>query len=141
MFVAQSTIAAFFFAATGVVCGWRSWKKSNVGDGIIAAAAAVMVIGVGLAMYQWLARGNFALAQTMTFGAYSCAYTLVAIGFLASVLIEYQQNLSHLATEDPLTQLLNRRGLENACMSPWRRVRADSCPPRPSWWTSTTSRR
>jgi diguanylate cyclase (GGDEF)-like protein len=36
------------------------------------------------------------------------------MGFLASMLIEYQQNLSHLATKDPLTQLLNRRGLENA---------------------------
>jgi diguanylate cyclase (GGDEF)-like protein len=30
------------------------------------------------------------------------------------VLIEYQQHLSHLATEDPLTRLLNRRGLEDA---------------------------
>jgi diguanylate cyclase (GGDEF)-like protein len=38
----------------------------------------------------------------------------VATGFLASVLIEYQHNLSHLATADPLTQLLNRRGLESA---------------------------
>ncbi len=36
------------------------------------------------------------------------------MGFLASVLIEYQQHLSHLATEDTLTRLLNRRGLEDA---------------------------
>jgi diguanylate cyclase (GGDEF)-like protein len=44
------------------------------------------------------------------------AYALVAIGFLASVLIEYQQHLSNLATLDPLTRLLNRRGLEDALL-------------------------
>ena len=33
---------------------------------------------------------------------------------MASVVIEYQQHLSNLATMDPLTRLLNRRGLEDA---------------------------
>jgi diguanylate cyclase (GGDEF)-like protein len=114
MFGVQVASAAFFFLATGVLCGWRCWKKDNVGDGIIAAAALMMVLGVASALYMWLARGNFALAQAVTFGSYSSAYVLVAMGFMASMLIEYQQNLSHLATKDPLTQLLNRRGLENA---------------------------
>lgn len=114
IFGVQAATAAFFFAATGLLCGWRSWKKGNVGDGIIAAAAALMVIGIPVALYQWLALGNYALTQAVAFGVYSCAYALVAMGFMASVLIEYQQNLSHLAMEDPLTQLLNRRGLENA---------------------------
>ena len=40
--------------------------------------------------------------------------SLLVIGFLASVLIEYQQHLSALATEDPLTGLMNRRGMEDA---------------------------
>jgi diguanylate cyclase (GGDEF)-like protein len=114
MFGVQATSAAFFFACAGLLCGWRCWKKANVGDGIIAAAAVLMVVGVSGALFQWLVQGNFGLAQAVTFGVYSSAYTLVAMGFMASMLIEYQQNLSHLATEDPLTQLLNRRGLENA---------------------------
>lgn len=114
MYAVQSVTAAFFFAATGLLCGWRSWQKSNVGDGIIATACAFMVIGVSVSSYQWLVHGDFPQAQAITFGAYSWTYALVAMGFLASVLIDYQQNLSHLATEDPLTQLLNRRGLENA---------------------------
>ena len=114
MFGVQLASAAFFFLATGMLCGWRCWNKDNVGDGIIAAAALMMVLGVGSALYLWLARGNFALAQAVAFGSYSAAYVLVAMGFMASMLIEYQQNLSHLATKDPLTQLLNRRGLENA---------------------------
>jgi diguanylate cyclase (GGDEF)-like protein len=47
-------------------------------------------------------------------GIHGTAFVLVAIGFLTSVLIESQQHLSHLATQDPLTRLLNRRGLESA---------------------------
>ena len=73
-----------------------------------------MVLGMPTALYLWLVQGNYPQAQAVAFGVYSSAYVLVAIGFLASVLIDYQQNLSHLATEDPLTQLLNHRGLESA---------------------------
>jgi diguanylate cyclase (GGDEF)-like protein len=114
MFGVQLASAALFFFAAGVLSGWRCWKKDNVGDGIIAAAAFMMVVGVSGALYLWLVQGNFALAQAVAFGIYSSAYVMVAMGFMASMLIEYQQNLSHLATKDPLTQLLNRRGLENA---------------------------
>jgi len=114
VFGVQAVTATFFFAATGLLCAWRSWKKGNVGDAITAAAALLMLIGMPIALYCWLALGNYAQGQVVAFGVYSAAYTLVALGFLASVLIEYQQNLSHLATEDPLTQLLNRRGLEHA---------------------------
>ncbi len=114
MFALQISIAALFFASAGLLCGWRCLKKGNVGDGIIATAALLMVIGVPLALYQWLGQGDFSLGQAVAFGVYTCAYALVVIGFLASVLIEYQQNLSHQATEDPLTRLLNRRGLESA---------------------------
>ena len=63
---------------------------------------------------------------------HSSAYALVAIGFLASVLIEYQQHLSHLATEDPLTRLLNRRGLEDALHISLAHASRETCPPPPS---------
>ena len=114
MFAVQAGSATFFFAAAGVLFAWRSWKKSNMGDGILATAALLMLVGMSAALYQWQALDNYLQAQAVAFGVYSCAYALVGIGFLASVLIEYQQNLSHLATQDPLTQLLNRRGLESA---------------------------
>lgn len=114
MFGVQMLSATFFFVAAGLLCGWRSWRKGNVGDGIMAVAGLMMFLGVSVALYQWRVLDDFALAQTVVFGIYSSAYTLVAMGFMASMLIEYQRSLSHLATEDPLTQLLNRRGLENA---------------------------
>lgn len=114
MFGIQAATAALFFAATGLLSGWRCREQHNAGDGITVLAAVMMVVTTPLGLYYWLAKGEFAFAYTLIFGNYSVAYILVAVGFLASVLIEYQQKLSHLALEDPLTQLLNRRGLENA---------------------------
>ncbi len=114
MFGVQMVTAAFFFVTAGALSAWRCWRKGNVGDGIIGAAGLMMLFGVCGALYQWRVLGDFALAQAVIFGIYSSAYTLVAMGFMASMLIEYQRSLSHLATQDPLTQLLNRRGLENA---------------------------
>jgi diguanylate cyclase (GGDEF)-like protein len=58
--------------------------------------------------------GQPAYGEAISFGVHCAAYALVAIGFLASIVIEYQQHLSNLATLDPLTRLLNRRGLEDA---------------------------
>ncbi len=114
MFGIQAATATLFFAATGLLSAWRCWEKRNLGDGITVLAALMMVVVIPLALYYWLSDGEFALAYKLIFGTYSTAYTLVAIGFLASVVIEYQHKLSHLALEDPLTQLLNLRGLENA---------------------------
>jgi diguanylate cyclase (GGDEF)-like protein len=114
MFVVQTTASALFFAGVGLLCAWRGWQQRNIGDAIIAWAALTMVVGIPAALYQLQGTANYPKAQAIAFGVHSCAYALVAIGFLASVLIEYQQHLSHLATEDPLTRLLNRRGLEDA---------------------------
>jgi diguanylate cyclase (GGDEF)-like protein len=114
MFLVQIGSASLFFAGTGTLCVWRAWTQRNIGDAIIAFAAMMMIVGMPGAAFQQLFADNTAQAQSIAFGVHSSAYALVAIGFLASVLIEYQQHLSHLATEDPLTRLLNRRGLQDA---------------------------
>lgn len=114
MFIVQLGFATLFFTGVGLLCGWRSWRQQNIGDAIIAIAAAMMAIGMPVAIYYFVGEADRTHAQTIAFGVYSTTYALVTIGFLASVLIEYQQHLSHLATEDPLTRLLNRRGLEDA---------------------------
>lgn len=113
MFIVQNATAALFFAGVAWLCNARAWRHGNIGDAIIASAALMMVIGMPLAIYRLTVAGDLPRAQSIAFGVHSCAYALVALGFLASVLIEYQQHLSHLATEDPLTGLLNRRGLDD----------------------------
>lgn len=114
MFVVQSTAAATFFAGVAVLCFLRGSRKANTGDFIGAAAAMVMVVGIPVALYQALVAGDYGQARALGVGIHGIAYVLIAMGFLASVLIEYQQHLSHLATQDPLTRLLNQRGLESA---------------------------
>jgi diguanylate cyclase (GGDEF)-like protein len=114
MFIVQSSAVALFFAGTGMVCGWRGWHHRNVGDAIIAYAAAMMALGMPVAIYYFATAGQQVQGETIAFGIHSAAYALIAIGFLASVMIEYQQHLSNLATVDPLTRLLNRRGLDDA---------------------------
>jgi diguanylate cyclase (GGDEF)-like protein len=114
LFVLHCAASALFFAAAGMLSAVRGWRRRNIGDGIIAYAALTMVLGMPAAIYQQLASADPGRAQALAFGTHGSAYALVAIGFLASVLIEYQHHLSHLATRDPLTRLLNRRGLEAA---------------------------
>ena len=113
-FLVHTASTALFYAGVSVVSGWRALQQKNIGDGMIAFAGTLIVVGTPLACYLLLVAANPADAQAMAFGLYGVAYALVAVGFLASVLLEYQQHLSHLATEDPLTHLLNRRGLGDA---------------------------
>jgi diguanylate cyclase (GGDEF)-like protein len=118
MFIIQAGMSAFFFALVASLCAWRAWQKQNVGDALTAAAGLIMLVGAPISIYQLLTQNDPIAARTIYFGVHSSAYILVALGFLASVLIEYQQHLSHLATEDPLTRLLNRRGMESALQVP-----------------------
>ncbi len=112
LFTACALVSSICFAASGVIFAGRGLLQRNVGDAIMCLAMLLMVAGTQIGLYQLFARDNFNDALLVSFGAYSWAYVLMVVGFLASVLVEYQQHLSHLATIDPMTQLLNRRGLE-----------------------------
>ncbi|MFK7977722.1 MAG: GGDEF domain-containing protein [Halioglobus sp.] len=114
MFAVQSSTAAFFFLGVGVLCFLRGREKRNTGDFIGVAAGLTMVIGIPIVLYQALVIGDVATARALGTGIHSIAFVMISMGFLASVLLEYQQHLSHVATQDPLTRLLNRRGLESA---------------------------
>ncbi len=114
LFVLSALLSSLCFTACAVIFARRGMDQRNVGDAIMCIAAVLMVAGAMIGLYQLYVRDDFAGAQLVSFGAYSWAYVLVVVGFLASVLVEYQQHLSHLATIDPLTQLLNRRGLETS---------------------------
>ena len=114
MFLTQCVASSIFFAAAGLVSGWRSWRYRNIGDSIIALACGLALTGVPLAAFEAAAGADPQHVQILVFRTHSISFALVVIGFLASALIEYQQELGHLTTEDPLTRLLNRRGLGEA---------------------------
>ncbi len=109
----------------------ENWVYLHYGLILSITAAQVVVVYLlrksthppaGLTMYTVVLVASFVgwavitlqQAQTITYAVYSSAYALITIGFLASVVIEYQRHLIQLATEDPLTRLLNRRGLSDA---------------------------
>lgn len=114
MFVVQVSTTTGFFIAAGIVCAWRSITFKNIGDGIISFAALIMCVSLPLVLYYQFISDKAIIAQALAFGGYSVAYVLVAIGFLASVLIEYQSHLARLSTHDPLSRVFNRRGMDEA---------------------------
>ena len=113
MFLVHTLSVSIFFLGVGLLSLRRARQGKNIGDAIIAFAALLIITGLPLSAYLLQSGGAMVDSQALLFGFYSAAYALVVIGFLASVLLEYQQHLAHLATEDPLTRLLNRRGLED----------------------------
>jgi len=94
--------------AAQVVVVYLLRKSTHPPAGLTAYTVVLVASFVGWAVITVLH------AQTIIYAIYSSAYALVTIGFLASVVIEYQRHLIQLATEDPLTRLLNRRGLSEA---------------------------
>ncbi len=114
MFIVQVSATALFFLAAGILCAWRSYRFGNIGDGITSIAAVIMCASLPFAIYYIAVADRALIARTIAFGSYSSAYVLVAIGFLASVLIEYQGHLARLTTHDPLSRIYNRRGLDEA---------------------------
>jgi diguanylate cyclase (GGDEF)-like protein len=114
MFLVQLAGIGALWTAVGLLCAYRANARHNVGDGLIALAGLLVVTGFAAAWWRYAVHGELAQGQGLAFGVHSTAYALVVVGFLASVLLDYQHHLSHLTTEDPLTHLLNRRGLDDA---------------------------
>jgi len=114
MFILESGVVATFSLVIGVLASLRARRERSLGDAMIASAALVSMVGIAFANYQFAHHGDLVQAHTIVYAVYSSAYALIVMGFLASVLSEYQHHLVQLATEDPLTQLLNRRGMAEA---------------------------
>ena len=113
MFIVQACSVALFYLAAGLIAGPRAYLEKTGGDALFVAAALITLVGTVATIYGPYSAGNPALAHTLIYGIQSTAYVLVAMGFLISVLQEYQRHLVQLATDDPLTLLLNSRGLED----------------------------
>jgi diguanylate cyclase (GGDEF)-like protein len=114
MILVEGGTIGLFCSAVAFISIWRSYRLGSIGDALIACAAVISIIGVAAANYLLALDGNLSKAQAIMYAVYSSAYALIIVGFLASILSEYQHHLIQLATEDPLTRLLNRRGLTDA---------------------------
>jgi diguanylate cyclase (GGDEF)-like protein len=114
MFFVESSTIALFCSTVAFVSIRQAHRLRSIGDALIACAAVICILGISTANYLLALDGNLSKAQAIVYAVYSSAYALIIVGFLASILNEYQRHLIQLATEDPLTRLLNRRGLTDA---------------------------
>jgi len=114
----QDLILATLFVAVGIQAVGRCINQHNVGDGIIVVAALLMVTGMPLSHLSLNTTGGNFYSPDLSFGLQSVAHTLVMVGFLSSVVIDFQTRLRRLSTNDSLTGLFNRRGLQDALKLP-----------------------
>ncbi|BBN60480.1 GGDEF domain-containing protein [Hydrogenovibrio marinus] len=92
----------------------RAIKLKNIGSGLIALSALVIVITAPIQLYLAYEFNSLRTAYTIAFTATTTSFILVSIGFLTSILIHDHRQLLDLALNDPLTGVLNRRGLTKA---------------------------
>jgi diguanylate cyclase (GGDEF)-like protein len=114
MFLVESCTIALFCLLIIIFSIRNFTHNKNLGDAVVGVTAAFTLFGIAFANYLLFQSGNIQEAKTVLYALYSCTYALIFVGFLTSVLSDYQQHLVQLATEDPLTRLFNQRGLTEA---------------------------
>ncbi|WP_024851939.1 GGDEF domain-containing protein [Hydrogenovibrio kuenenii] len=92
----------------------RAIKLKNIGSGLISLGALIVVITAPIELYLAYEYNNLRTAYTIAFVVTTTNFMLIAIGFLTSILIHDHKQLLSMALNDPLTGLLNRRGLSSA---------------------------
>jgi diguanylate cyclase (GGDEF)-like protein len=114
MFLLESCTIALFCLLITIYSIRNYTHNKNLGDLVLGVTSTFTFFGIAIANYLLFQSGNLYEAKTLLYTLYSCVYALVFVGFLTSVLSDYQQHLVQLATEDPLTRLFNHRGLVEA---------------------------
>ncbi|MDO8860688.1 GGDEF domain-containing protein [Haliea sp. E1-2-M8] len=115
MLQVYAATTTLFWMALAAISGTRGWRSHNAGDGIVAVGGLAMSAAMlAFVLTMFPAGVDSATATGAAHALQSGAHALVGIGFLASILVDQRQQLLRLTTLDPLTRLLNRRGLEKA---------------------------
>ncbi len=114
VFLVHNGAIGALLAAVAMVSLYHARNAGNAGDVILACAGAIGVLGTLSASMLLLNKQDSSLAQAVVFGSLGAVYALVACGFLSAVLLDYRRQLGELVVRDPLTRLLNARGLRKA---------------------------
>lgn len=118
MLLVYAATTALFWGLLAAISGSRGWRSRNAGDGIMALGGVVMCAAMLALALPFLSPLSTAANPVRVAGIANAlqggAHVLAGVGFLASILVDQRQQLTQLATLDPLTRLLNRRGLEQA---------------------------
>lgn len=108
-------MTALFWGILAAISGILGWRSRNTGDVIIALGGVAMCAAMLALVMPLLSTAVApATAAGLAYALQGGAHVFAGVGFLASILVDQRQQLAHLTTLDPLTRLLNRRGLEKA---------------------------
>ncbi|MBF0264087.1 MAG: GGDEF domain-containing protein [Gammaproteobacteria bacterium] len=114
--VNQLLILSIYGTVIYIPIGYFSFKNTikerNWGDGMITFAVFAHVMLSIIQIYLITLTDNPSLAHSLGLINSSSGYLLVGIGFIASILFREHQILVSQSITDPLTKLLNRRGME-----------------------------
>jgi len=109
-----SVFGFFVYLPTTYFSLKNTLRDRNLGDAMITFAVLASVIISLVQIYLITVLGDPSLAHSFALINSSAGYLLVGIGFVASMLFREHQLLMSQAIKDPLTNLLNRRGMEYA---------------------------
>lgn len=107
-----STYALAIYPFLSFILIQRAIKLKNLGHAIMAFAFIIVSVMSPLQVHFISNLGDPGFAYSLGVIAAAVGYTLVGVGYLSSILISEQQLLRTISTHDPLTGLLNRRGLD-----------------------------
>jgi len=110
-FLTLSVYAIAIYSVIAFSAFRRAVGVTNIGYAIIAVAALSVVITALYQCYVLLSHNDLVLAYNAAFIVSAVGFVLVSIGFLAVIIIHENHSLHVQAQNDPLTGLLNRRGL------------------------------
>jgi len=107
-----SIYALVVYSFIGFISFYGAYKGKNVGFGIIGFAAACVSVSSVVQIYILLYLQDVNLTYYIVSTTSAVGFLLVGIGFLSSILIIEHKQLANTALSDPLTGLLNRRGMD-----------------------------
>lgn len=106
-----SIYALILYSFISFISFKRAYKNKNIGNVIIGFASASVSISSMIQLYLLFVLQNVNITYYLISTVSAVGFLLVGIGFLSSILISEHKQLTDIALRDPLTGLLNRRGM------------------------------
>lgn len=110
----SSLYIVLMYSGITVIAAKLARQLGNPGHAIIALGTGLAMLGGVAQLYMLIVRNDPMLSLGVATIASSGGFVLVSIGFLSAALLNEHKKLETLALNDPLTGLLNRRGMERA---------------------------
>jgi len=112
LFTIFSIYGLIFYSIIFLGLAKRTLKTNNIGYAFIAFASFIIVFTSLFQIYVVKIHQNYEIAYGLAVTQSAIGFALVGLGFMTTLLFDKQKQLTLLALNDPLTGLLNRRGMD-----------------------------